>query len=346
MQTIKLDLSKRTIIPQLYAKQIDVGRKLKVILEDNGAPYSVPAGAAVSVWYSGASGEGNYTDVGEEKAVQISGNEITVELIAQMLTNSGPGVLCIVINTAGGEQLATWNIPYMVEPLPGMGSAAAQAYFSAFSKAVEILTNLTPSATSVSYEPQDLSEPQKAQTRANIDAAPASHVDDKENPHGATAQQVGAAPAVEDEDHPGCYYRMIEGEKEWINPPMLEGVEYRTTERRDGKPVFVTLTANGISKRTADGVINTKRSGTYVGTGTSRTVDVGAVGTALLIVAEGGFAIIRYNEAGTYVGKDGTITSLTGANCWWQPIENGGDLGIVGDNAINRNGTTYLWSVI
>ena len=48
--------------------------------------------------------------------------------------------------------------------------------------------------------------------------------------------------AVESDDYAGCYYRIIDGETEWINPPMLNEVEYRTTERYLGKPVY-TLTA-------------------------------------------------------------------------------------------------------
>lgn len=49
-----------------------------------------------------------------------------------------------------------------------------------------------------------------------------------------TAEDVGAAPAIEDIDHPGCYYRMVDGVQEWINPPMVVGVEYRTVERCNG----------------------------------------------------------------------------------------------------------------
>lgn len=43
---------------------------------------------------------------------------------------------------------------------------------------------------------------------------------------------------VEDEDYPGCYYRMRNGEKEWLNPPMEFGIEYRLTERFRGEPVY------------------------------------------------------------------------------------------------------------
>ena len=51
--------------------------------------------------------------------------------------------------------------------------------------------------------------------------------------------EFGIIPTFEDEDYPGCYYRMIDGEKEWINPPMIHNAEYRTIERWNGKPVYV-----------------------------------------------------------------------------------------------------------
>lgn len=53
-----------------------------------------------------------------------------------------------------------------------------------------------------------------------------------------TLAKLGAAPAVESKDYPGCYYRTVDGEDEWINPPMLHNTEYRTTERVGGKPVY------------------------------------------------------------------------------------------------------------
>lgn len=52
---------------------------------------------------------------------------------------------------------------------------------------------------------------------------------------------VGAAPAIEDATYEGCYYRMVGVEKEWINPPMVLGEEYRTTERYNGSPVYTKV---------------------------------------------------------------------------------------------------------
>lgn len=72
-----------------------------------------------------------------------------------------------------------------------------------------------------------------------------SHIADKNNPHAVTAKQAGAAPAVESTDYPGCYYRTVNGVVEWINPPMVEGVEYRTTERCDRNPVYAKCMSCG-----------------------------------------------------------------------------------------------------
>lgn len=60
-----------------------------------------------------------------------------------------------------------------------------------------------------------------------------------------TPEEIGAAPATEAADHPGCYYRMVDGEKEWVNPPMKLDTEYRTTERCGGEVVYAKRIACG-----------------------------------------------------------------------------------------------------
>ena len=59
----------------------------------------------------------------------------------------------------------------------------------------------------------------------------------------------------------GCMYRKFGGITEWINPPMQIGVEYRTTERYLGKPVYVKATnfgelPNNSAKAVAHGISN------------------------------------------------------------------------------------------
>ncbi len=50
----------------------------------------------------------------------------------------------------------------------------------------------------------------------------------------------------ESPEHPGCYYNTVDGETEWLNPPMVMGVEYRTTERWQGKAVYTKVIDCGV----------------------------------------------------------------------------------------------------
>lgn len=52
---------------------------------------------------------------------------------------------------------------------------------------------------------------------------------------------------VEDAEYPGCYYRDVNGEKEWLNPPMVDGDQYRTTERFNGAPVYINVGVGSIA---------------------------------------------------------------------------------------------------
>jgi hypothetical protein len=54
-------------------------------------------------------------------------------------------------------------------------------------------------------------------------------------------ENLGVAEAYEHNQYRGCYYRMVNGEQEWINPPMIIDVEYRTTERMHGYTVYTML---------------------------------------------------------------------------------------------------------
>lgn len=64
----------------------------------------------------------------------------------------------------------------------------------------------------------------------------------------------------ESSEHPGCFYRKLSGGGiEWFNPPMGVSVEYRTTERYQGKPVYAKLVSFGVlpnntSKSVAHGI--------------------------------------------------------------------------------------------
>lgn len=52
---------------------------------------------------------------------------------------------------------------------------------------------------------------------------------------------AGSNQCIESEEHPGCYYRIVDGEVEWLNPPYEFNTEYRTSERFNGKIVYTKL---------------------------------------------------------------------------------------------------------
>lgn len=104
----------------------------------------------------------------------------------------------------------------------------------------EIDERLTAAHNAVRYDAaQSLTDAQKMQARGNI----------------------SAMQGIESTDHPGCYYVLNGSTVEWVNPPMLLGVEYRTTERYLGKPVYVKLIdcgnlPDGTTKEVAHGITN------------------------------------------------------------------------------------------
>lgn len=214
MQTIYIDIANKSVLPTIYAKQGEVGRKFEVVLTDSGVPYNVESGVMFSVWYEGASGEGNYTDIGENSAFTISGNRVVVELITQMLVNPGCGTVCLVMNK-GANQIGVWNIPYICEQVPGFDSEEAEGYYTAFSEAVKKISSPDPTLSVVGAPAEAkatgdaLAERAFAERTVNgypltedinlnaadIGAAPIGHVTDYSNPHNVTAEQVGARPS-------------------------------------------------------------------------------------------------------------------------------------------------------
>lgn len=78
-------------------------------------------------------------------------------------------------------------------------------------------------------------------------------------------RKMDAAPAAESTTHPGCYCRTVNGVTEWVNPPLTVGVEYRTTKRFTGKPVYAkTIEFGAMPAATAASVNVTGLSAEYV----------------------------------------------------------------------------------
>lgn len=221
MQTIYLDIANKGVIPCIQAKQSEIGRKFLAVITDNGVPYNIPNDSLLSVWYEGDTDAGNYSSIEEKSAFDIDGNKVAVELVAQMLLNPGNGELCLSITHGDGGETNTWNIPYCVEYKPGAGSAVPTEYYTA-------LTDASARAA----EQVSLAKKEAESAREYAQEA-------------EEATEWVHSLFVESDQHPGCYYRMVDGQQEWVNPPMVPGVEYRTTERHNGKVKYKKLVLFG-----------------------------------------------------------------------------------------------------
>ena len=126
---VYINIARPGVYAVLHAKQGDVNRAFTAVFNNDGEAWPIPENAVISIWYRGAAGEGNYT-----KGVEISGNTATIPFVPQMLSTPGNGLLCIIINTAAGDQVGSWNIPYFVEEVPGGNSEAATEFYTAFSE--------------------------------------------------------------------------------------------------------------------------------------------------------------------------------------------------------------------
>ena len=293
MQAFHFDLSTKSIAPVLNVKQGDVGRKFQAVITDRGVDYNIPAGAQFSVWFSGPSGEGNYSAIGERSAFTVDGNTVTVELIAQMLQNPGTGAMCLVLNAVDGSQIGLWNVIYSVEAVPGMGSKTAQEYYTALSElarqAIEAAATFeTDTTLFVSGKAADAAATGAAlagkapagygyggaSIRLGVDSVYLRSDTELEAVLEPIYSAMGSAetklirfvgyPDNSDYSWFGILSKssanygslfahsaygkghMISKARvagtwqplEWFNPPMTLGVEYRTTERHNGKAVY------------------------------------------------------------------------------------------------------------
>ncbi len=151
MQTIKLDIVNRDIMPTVTTKQGDIGRKVCFQITNQGEYQYIPSNVVVCLWYSGSSGMGSYTAIGDRSAYSVDDDMVFVELIPAMLQCAGGGTLCLTIYYDDGTILGTWNLLYVCEAIPGANSSEAVNYYTAFSemaqKAVEAATKMSTDET-------------------------------------------------------------------------------------------------------------------------------------------------------------------------------------------------------
>lgn len=154
MQTIYIDISNKSILPTIYAKQGDVGRKFKAVVLENSVSREITVNEHFSAGYDGASGSGNYETIGERSAFEVYGNVVTVELATNMLQAPGLSNFCLTMNGEDGNVIGLWNIIVDVEETPGFLGDPIKDYY--------------PGISAVLYVDQNLSKEQKEKARANI----------------------------------------------------------------------------------------------------------------------------------------------------------------------------------
>lgn len=159
MQTITLDLQRRSILSPLKAKQNDrYSRFFKAVLLECSTAFSIPLGAVLTVRYIVPGGYGWYDTITEidgkktHTAFEVRGNEVTVELAEAMLTLPGSGTLCLQIYTQTGYRIGTWNIPIEIEkdPCSDQNIVASDYYNVLTAQVAQTLQYKKDAATSAS----------------------------------------------------------------------------------------------------------------------------------------------------------------------------------------------------
>lgn len=170
MQTIYLDISNKGNVSTINAKQGDVGRKFRAIITENGiVPTTVDVETSeFSVWYSGASGNGNYKTIGDRSAFYQENNTVVVELIRQMLKVPGKGELSLSMEY-GGDQIGLWNIPYDVEAKPGADSETATDYFDDLANAQQKAEEAADRAEDAAYRAENAADRAEASIIVSVD---------------------------------------------------------------------------------------------------------------------------------------------------------------------------------
>lgn len=105
----------------------------------------------------------------------------------------------------------------------------------------------------------------------------------------------------ESAQYPGCYFRNENGVAEWINPPLIAGVEYRTAERYKGKVVYTKLINFGyLPNATKGGIANEVNSTLVIRcegvTSNGYTLPYNYNGSAIDLCAEKGWILITTNK--------------------------------------------------
>ena len=185
MQTIYIDISNKSVLPTIYAKQGDVGRRFKAIISNSGVAYQITS-ESFTASYDGASGSGNYDQIEGRSAFEVSQNTVVVELAPNIFQAPGDSLFCLTMKNGDDSVIGLWNIPIYTEEKPGFLGDPIGDYYPGISAVLYVDQSLDSkqkekarkNVGAVGYERQQLSETEKDQARENIGAADFKFVGD------------------------------------------------------------------------------------------------------------------------------------------------------------------------
>lgn len=247
-QVIHMDLTHMSQIPQVHAVQGDTcSRCVAVKLAVCGRPWNPPEETTAAVRYRKADGTGgHYASLPDGTAAcVIRENCVSVMLAPQMLTLPGK-VMAQVELVCRESILATFAMEILVEKDPAVGLIHSQNYVN-WAQRVEdrLATALRDAKESGLFDGKIGATPRlrigTVTTLPFGSMAQATLTGTAEEPVLNLALPRGYDIAEESSEYPGCYYRMVDDEVEWLNPPVVLGVEYRTAERWRDNVVYTTV---------------------------------------------------------------------------------------------------------
>ena len=271
-QTIFMDLTRMNELPQIHAVQGDTcSRCVAVKLAMDGRTWNPPKDTTAAVRYAKPDGTGGHyaTLPDGNAACSIRENCISVMLAPQMLAVPGK-VLAQVELICRDSILATFSMEILVEKDPAVGLIQSKDYVNWAQRVEDRLeTALRDAKESGAFDGQagkdgidgkdgkdgengkdGATGPTGATPNLTIGTvttlpfgsmAQATLTGTAENPVLNLALPRGYDIAQESTAYPGCYYRMVGEEQEWLNPPVVMGVEYRTAERWNDAAVYTML---------------------------------------------------------------------------------------------------------
>lgn len=275
-QTIHMDLAKNGTMPQIYAVQGDTcSRCVAIRLAVDGKPWKPPQDITVSIRYAKPDGTGgHYSSLPDGTgAWSIKGSTVSILLAPQMLTTPGR-VITQVELVSKHHLLATFAMEVLVEKDPAVGLIQSKDYVNWLQRVEDRLgivlmdakesglfdgKNGRDGATGATGATPNLqigavtTLPYGSEATVTITGTPEEPVLNLNLPRGYDIAEESA-------EHPGCYYRIVDEEIEWLNPPVMLGVEYRTAERWNGSAVYtkvVNLGAAANGKQVEHGITTT-----------------------------------------------------------------------------------------